>query len=70
MVVLVSKCFSLNIVLSLPPGKDMKGYKTESIFNQPKGSEVWELKASSNMFSRSSEKASVGGEGVQFGRVP
>ena len=48
----------------------MKGYKTESILAQPKGSEVGELKASSNMFSRSSEKASVGGEGLQLGRNP
>jgi hypothetical protein len=37
---------------------------------QPNGSELRELKASSSIFSRSSEKASVEGEGVQWGRDP
>lgn len=51
---------------SLPPGKDMKEYKLDSILNQPKGSKPAELKASSNMFLSRSEKALVGGKGAEF----
>ena len=41
---------SLKIVLSCPPGKDMKGKSTDNILGHDKGSLLVEQKGVSNMF--------------------
>jgi hypothetical protein len=61
---------SLKIVLSCPPGKDMKGKSTDNIFGHAKGSLRGIQKAVSHMFLMRLTNISIGGNGLVVGLCP
>jgi hypothetical protein len=55
------------MVRSRPPGKDKKGYGTESIFSHAKGLLLDEQKACSHIFLITPSNISIGGNGDEVG---